>query len=88
VHRDLSADHVFMARGRIVVTDYDMTKRVADLPVEGVAVCRGYEFQSIGVMLWELICGRALFSCRQPHGGIDDAANQSPERKRRATHGP
>lgn len=64
-HRDLSPDHVFVDGDRaLTVVDFGMAKRVVDLPAADARLCRGYDLQAFGMIVWELICGRPVFSYR------------------------
>jgi len=66
-HRDLSPDHVFVAPGgSLTVVDFGMAKRTHDLPACERRLCEGYDRQALGMILWETICGRAIFPYRDP----------------------
>ena len=65
VHRDLSPGHVFVRPdGTAVVIDFGMAKRTPDLPSAERRLCKGYDLQAVGMVLWETICGRAIFPYR------------------------
>jgi len=64
-HRDLSPDHVFIdAAGAPAVVDFGLAKPLRDLPSREAELCRGYDIQALGMIAWELICGRPLFPYR------------------------
>lgn len=64
-HRDLSPDHVFVEPdGKLVVIDFGMARRTADLPAEERLRYEGYDVQALGMILWEMICGHSIFPYR------------------------
>ena len=71
-HRDLSPDHVIGRGGAgVTVLDFGMTKSLAGLDAEKGALCRGYDLQAVGLILWEMICGAPVFSYRSPALGAE-----------------
>jgi serine/threonine protein kinase len=65
-HRDLSPDHVFVEpSGRLIVLDFGMAKRTHTLPAAERRLCEGYDVQALGMILWEMICGKAIFPYRE-----------------------
>lgn len=67
VHRDLSPEHVFVQPdGGLVVVDFGMAKRTGELPAEERLSYEGYDLQALGMILWEMICGHAIFPYREP----------------------
>jgi serine/threonine protein kinase len=66
-HRDLSPDHVFVGPGdTITVVDFGMAKGTHLLPLAERRRCERYDVQAIGMILWETICGHAIFPYRSP----------------------
>lgn len=66
-HRDLSPDHVLVEPGgRLVVIDFGMAKRTDDLTCEERSHYEGYDLQTLGMILWEMICGHSIFPYRDP----------------------
>ena len=64
-HRDLSPDHIFMyPENTVTLVDFGMAKYVASLQDSEKALCIGYDIQAVGLILWELICGKPIFSYR------------------------
>jgi serine/threonine protein kinase len=65
-HRDLSPDHVLVEPdGGLVIVDFGMAKVTRELAPEERRACEGYDVQALGMILWEMICGRAIFPYRQ-----------------------
>jgi serine/threonine protein kinase len=64
-HRDLSPDHVFVdTEGRHTITDFGMSKgRLSDTS-ERALLYKGYDIQTLGMIIWETICGDQLFPYR------------------------
>lgn len=78
VHRDLSPDHVFIdADGSLAVVDFGMARRTPDLPLAERRLCEGYDVQSLGMILWEMICGSEIFPYRGP--GLPDVLRREIE---------
>jgi serine/threonine protein kinase len=65
VHRDISPDHVLVTGHQsVTVVDFGMAKPTDNLPQHVIQSYEGYDIQAFGMLLWELICGRSLFSYR------------------------
>ena len=65
VHRNLSPDHVFIEPdGRLFVIDFGMAKRTGNLSAEERLHYEGYDLQTLGMILWEMICGHSIFPYR------------------------
>lgn len=65
-HRDLSPDHVLVEPdGELAIVDFGMAKFTAELSPEERRACEGTDVQALGMILWEMICHRAIFPYRQ-----------------------
>ena len=66
-HRDLSPDHVFVGPdAALTVVDFGMAKRTRRLRAAERRRCEAYDVQALGMIVWETICGRAIFPYRDP----------------------
>jgi serine/threonine protein kinase len=70
VHRDLAPDHIF-AGDPITVVDFGMAKRLDGLGADDRQRCTGYDIQAFGLVLWEMICGRQVFTYRSPRLALE-----------------
>lgn len=65
VHRDLSPDHIFSGE-QITVVDFGLAKRMDEMTTADRQQSIGYDVAAFGLVVWELICGRRIFTYRSP----------------------